>query len=1019
MNHLTLLERTLLLPGYPIRLFSSSLFAVPVSKLIQKRQLSIIKMESTPNNIAPSSNEAEAQSTVEKSKNQLKNEAKKSAKLEKLNAKLAKQVQQAVESSSKKIKEIKNVEEQVPEDTTPAGEKKQLGAMPSGYHPKYVEAAWYAWWEKCGFFKPEYHADHEEREKFVIIVPPPNVTGSLHIGHGMMGSIEDALVRWHRMCGKSVLYLPGCDHAGIATQVVVEKKLKKEENKSRHDLGREAFVAKIWEWKEKYGNRIYDQFRHLALSLDWDRARFTMDEGLNRSVTEAFTRLYDQGLIFRDNRLVNWCGKLKTAISDLEVESKEIEGPVMLPAHGHPANATYPFGKLWAFAYRLEDGSGEIVIETTRPETVFADSAVAVNPTDTRYQAWIGKKVVHPITGKLLPIIADEAADPQFGTGALKISPAHDPIDFAVGKKHNLEFIVIFDEENVLLKNVCGEEFGGFPRYEARLKVIQRAQENGSFRGEKPHKLVVPICARSGDFVEPRMMPQWWLSCGEMARRSLEAAETEELMIYPESERVKWRIWLTDIRDWCLSRQLWWGHRIPMYRALSAVTGEAVLVDRKELWVPGQNAEGAKERALKLLPTPQEIVMEQDHDVLDTWFSSALWPFSTMGWPEATADLDKYYPNTLLETGSDILFFWVARMVMLGIQLTGRVPFKNVFLHSIVRDAHGRKMSKSLGNVIDPIQVIEGCTLETLHEQLESGNLDPREVKIAKEGQKRDFPQGIPECGTDALRFSLCSYVSSQMRDVNLDISKVHSIRKFCNKIWNAFKFAMGNLGEDFKPKALVTDSLGKADAWILQRLDETVAEVNREFEAYNLMNATNAVYHFWIDSLCDVYLEAIKPLFAKGIPESLEVSRNVLHHCVDQGLRLIHAFMPFLSEELWQRLPRYSEEPSLCVAAFPKNALSRFPAYAVEQAESFGIVFAVVRNIRSCAADQGVPRGSTISLCITSDLENGSLLKEEEASMASLVKAVGSLVLVPEVEDKTVEIAPGLFAAFKPKPSN
>ena len=977
-------------------------------------------MESQENkNGAPS----EEVTAGEKSKNQLKNEAKKNAKLEKLNAKLEKQAQQAAEpsTSSKKIKEIKSVQEQVPEDATPAGEKKQQGAMPAGYHPKYVEAAWYSWWEKSGFFKPEYYADHENREKFVIIVPPPNVTGSLHIGHGMMGSIEDALVRWHRMCGKSVLYLPGCDHAGIATQVVVEKKLKKEENKIRHDLGREAFVAKIWEWKEKYGNRIYDQFRRLGSSLDWDRARFTMDEGLNKSVTEAFTRLYDQGLIFRDNRLVNWCGKLKTAISDLEVESKEIEGPVMLPAHGHPANATYPFGKLWAFAYRLEDGSGEIVIETTRPETVFADSAVAVNPTDARYQAWVGKMVVHPITGKLLPVIADEAADPQFGTGALKISPAHDPIDFAVGKKHNLDFVVILDEENVLLKNTCGEEFGGLPRYEARLKVIQRAQENGSLRGEKAHKLVVPVCARSGDFVEPRMMPQWWLSCGDMARRSLDAAETGELMIHPESERVKWRIWLTDIRDWCLSRQLWWGHRIPMYRAMNAATGEAVLVEGKELWVPGKSADDAKEKAVKKLSSPStnvEIVMEQDPDVLDTWFSSALWPFSTMGWPEKTKDVERYYPNSLLETGSDILFFWVARMVMMGIQLTGQIPFKNVFLHSIVRDAHGRKMSKSLGNVIDPIQVIEGCTLEELYAQLESGNLDPREVKIAKEGQKRDFPQGIPECGTDALRFSLCSYVSSQMRDVNLDISKVHSIRKFCNKIWNAFKFAMGNLGESFTPKAIVPEALGKADAWILQRLDETVAEVNSEIGAYNLMNATNAIYHFWIDSLCDVYLEALKPIFHSPEGEAVDVSRNVLHHCVDQGLRLIHPFMPFLSEELWQRLPRCAEEasPSLCVAAFPKNALERFSGYAVEQAESFERLFSVVRNIRSCAAEQGVPRGSTISLCVPAD---DALLRQEEATMASLVRAVGSLVIcnddAAEVEQK-VEIAPGLFASFKAK---
>jgi valyl-tRNA synthetase len=975
-------------------------------------------MADNPSNSSPGTPQDNIDSVEvkEKSKNQLKNEAKKAAKLEKLGAKQAKLSAQASENSSRKIKEIKIVEE-IPEDTTPVGEKKNtVGPMPSGYHPKYVESAWYAWWEKSGFFKPEYFPDHEAREKFVIIIPPPNVTGSLHIGHAMMGSIEDSLVRWHRMCGKSVLYLPGTDHAGIATQVVVEKKLKKEENKSRHDLGREKFIEKVWEWKEKYGHRIYDQLRRLGSSLDWDRARFTMDAGLNKSVTEAFIRMYDQGLIFRDNRLVNWCGKLKTAISDLEVESKEIDGPEMFSAFGHPPNATYPFGKIWSFAYPLEDGTGEIVIETTRPETVFADSALAVNPTDVRYKHLIGKRVIHPITDKPLTIIGDEAADPQFGTGALKISPAHDPIDFAVGKKHGLDFIVILDENNCLLKETCGEEFGGLPRYEARLKVLEKAQTKGLFRGEKPHKLVLPVCARSGDFVEPRMMPQWWLSCGDMARKSLEASESGELKIYPEMEKAKWRHWLTEIRDWCLSRQLWWGHRIPMYKVL--VDGKNP--QKEELWVPGKSEEDASQRASKLLNASKDckITLEQDHDVLDTWFSSGLWPFSTMGWPDNTQDLAKYYPNTLLETGSDILFFWVARMVMMGINLTGTIPFKHIFLHSIVRDAHGRKMSKSLGNVVDPIHVIEGCSLEILHEQLDSGNLDPKEVKIAKDGQKKDFPQGIPECGTDALRFALCSYVSGQMRDVNLDISKVHSYRKFCNKIWNAFKFASGNLGEDFVPvRSQSTDELSRADCWILKKLDETAAYVNAEFASYNLMNITNAIYHFWLDSLCDVYLEALKPTFSEGDEKRKSVARNVLYHCIDQGLRLIHPFMPYLSEELWQRLSHFENEaPSLCIASFPKNPLSLFPAYSEAKAAEFDQIYEVVRNIRSTAAEKGLPRGSTISLSVS---EEHALIRSEEDVMASLIKTVG-ILSISEVADgndgEGFEVSAGLTATFLKK---
>jgi valyl-tRNA synthetase len=986
---------------------------------------------------ASGNNAINSEDGVQKSKNQLKSEAKRAAKLEKLAAKQSK----PTAPSERKIKDIR-VEEAVPVDSTPVGEKKRLAdPLPGGYAPKYVEAAWCAWWERSGFFRPEYHADHVQREKFVIIMPPPNVTGSLHIGHAMMGSIEDALVRWHRMLGKSVLYVPGCDHAGIATQVVVEKKIKKEENLTRHDLGREAFVQRVWQWRDKYGHRIYDQLRRLGLSVDWDRARFTMDEGLNEAVKEAFIRLHEKGLIFRDNRLVNWCGKLNTAISDLEVENREIEGPTMFAAHGHPTGKTYPFGKLWAFAYRLQSGDGEIVIETTRPETVFADSAVAVHPNDARYKHLIGQQVIHPITNKLLPIIGDEAADPQFGTGALKISPAHDPVDFVVGKRHGLDFPVIFDANNGLIAG--GPEYEGLPRYEARLRVIEQAQRNGTLRGDRPHKLTVPVCARSGDFVEPRLIPQWWMSCAKLAAQSLQAAEAGTLGIFPESERVKWRIWLSDIRDWCLSRQLWWGHRIPMYQVQAVKdpdqknNGDDNDGGRKrgglveDLWVAGRNEQEAREKARAILKH-DAFEVHQDPDVLDTWFSSALWPFSTMGWPKETGDLQLYYPNSLLETGSDILFFWVARMVMMGLQLTGRVPFAHVFLHAIVRDAHGRKMSKSLGNVIDPIEVIEGCTLEALQAQLDAGNLDPKEVKMAKEGQRKDFPQGIPECGTDALRFALCSHVSAQMRDVNLDISKVHSIRKFCNKIWNAFKFSLGNLSAQIARDRSPSLTLSKPDQWILSRLEETCQAVQEAISAYNLMNATNAVYHFWMDSLCDVYIEALKPTFLlpsdddDGDSSARKLaSRTVLHYCMDHALRLIHPFMPFLSEELWQRLPHKSpsEAPSLCIAPYPQaEQISRDFGLNAQDAKAFDELLDMALKIRSCAADKNVPRGSSIRLVIDPQAcpkVAGALLDSEQATMASLVKAVGNLSITsgaapcPIGDCASVEIACGVNAVF------
>lgn len=847
----------------------------------------------------------------------------------------------------------------------------------------------------------------ENREQFVIVVPPPNVTGSLHLGHTLTAAVEDSLARWHRMNGREVLFIPGSDHAGIATQAVVEKRLTKERKLTRHDLGREAFLAEVWKWKEAYGNRIYDQMRRMGSSVDWDRACFTLDPKSVAAVNEAFVRLFDDGLIFRANRLVHWCGKLKTALSDLEVEMREIEPRTMISGiHGHDPSKKYEFGVMYSFAYKLaEDPAKEIVISTTRPETVFADVAIAVNAKDARYFEFHGKHVIHPVTGASIPVICDDAADPEFGTGALKVSPGHDHIDFDMGKRHGLPCISVFDEDNRLLP-VCGSLFSGLPRYEARERVVAVCKENGTWRGDAPHAMVLPVCTRSGDFVEPRMMPQWWLNCREMAADAVEAVRSGALQISPKEHERDWYYWLENIRDWCLSRQLWWGHRVPAYRVIGHVDERG-----EEIWVAGRSMEEAKERAHARLPATvgEDIELVQDDDVLDTWFSSGLWPLTTLNWPNVEdADFCRFFPQSILETGSDILFFWVARMVMLGKYLTGQLPFKQVLLHAMVRDAYGRKMSKSLGNVIDPLDVIEGCTLAQLQAQLDGGNLDPREVAIAKEGQKRDFPHGIPECGTDALRFALCSYVAAG-RDINLNIARVEGYRRFCNKLWNATKFALMKLGSDYVPPAEPSLTLteeflqfcGLPELWILSKLSAAAEAANRNFAAFNLMNVTAAAHQFWLYEVCDVFIEAVKPV----LPGS-KTAADVLYLCLEQGLQLLHPMMPFLTEELWQRLPRRPAQSvaSISLAAFPQ-ALPASEVISVGAAK-FEEVVSVVRAIRSAATDRKLPpKTSTVAVLVdAADAQSGlrAALKENEAVVQALTRAAVGRV---EIADAAVDV--------------
>nr|CAD7424685.1 unnamed protein product [Timema monikensis] len=1067
---------------------------------------------------------------------QLEKEAKKLAKLEKLKQKQDKQ-KDAPTKPKEKPEKKKEVKEAATYNiaTAPGDKKDTTCPMPDAYSPQYVEAAWYSWWEKQGFFKPEYGrksiSEPNPKGKFVMVIPPPNVTGSLHLGHALTNAVEDAITRWHRMKGRTVLWNPGCDHAGIATQVVVEKKLWREEKKTRHDLGRDKFVERIWDWKKEKGDRIYLQLRKLGSSYDWTRACFTMDPKLCRAVTEAFVRLHEEGLIYRSNRLVNWSCTLKSAISDIEVDKVELPGRTLLSVPGYDHKVE--FGVLVLFAYKVEGSDEELVVATTRVETMLGDTAVAVHPEDPRYKHLHGKFVAHPFCERKIPILADDFVEREFGTGAVKITPAHDQNDYDVGKRHNLPFITIFNEEG----NVVGDctQFVGMKRFQARRAVIEALKEKGLYRETKDNPMVVPICSRSKDVVEPLIKPQWYLSCDVMAKNALDSVRSGELKLIPEHFNKTWYHWMENSRDWCISRQLWWGHRIPAYfvtvedpsvtkgmprpcskrvdqfinpntphqlvrpcskrvdQFINPNTPHQLEIDN-EYWVSGRSEEEALERASKKFNVPQsKIKLTQDGDVLDTWFSSSLFPFSIFGWPDQTEELKVFYPGTLLETGHDILFFWVARMVFFGQKLLNKLPFREVYLHPMVRDAHGRKMSKSLGNVIDPMDVIMGVSLEQLHLQLNESNLDPKEVEKAKDGQKQDYPNGIPECGTDALRFALCAYIMQAVelnttstlanyatkagRDINLDILRVQGYRFFCNKLWNATKFALTYLGNDFQPSSHIndkvsckSDSLGdgrgvysdkteiiseqsseirsivsicvkrenlvkpevctsldkylgdhsyldgfsptQADAvvykkigserlhdkyphlvrwqrhvrslisdkvlflpcgwlvsedssesklignespmdlWMLSRVAAAVDSCNRGFETYDFAGATTACYNLWLYDLCDVYLEYLKPVFQSGDNAAISTAKQTLYTCLDYGLRLLSPFMPFITEELYQRLPRGSvvEFASICVAAYPE--LEQSPWRDTEIESELDLIQKMVRLVRSARAD-------------------------------------------------------------------
>ncbi|MFT0181027.1 valine--tRNA ligase [Pseudomonas benzopyrenica] len=803
--------------------------------------------------------------------------------------------------------------------------------MDKTYQPHAIETSWYQTWERQGYFAPQ-----GSGEPYTIMIPPPNVTGSLHMGHGFNNAIMDALIRFRRMQGRNTLWQPGTDHAGIATQMLVERRIGAE-GLSRHDLGREKFLEKVWEWKNESGGNISRQIRRLGSSVDWSRERFTMDDGLSEAVKEAFVRLHEDGLIYRGKRLVNWDTKLHTAISDLEVESHDEKG--------HLWHLRYPL----ADGARTAEGMDHLVVATTRPETLLGDAAVAVHPEDPRYKDLIGQYVELPLVGRRIPIVGDDYCDPEFGTGCVKITPAHDFNDYEVGKRHNLPLINIFDADAAVLPgaqvfNLDGSvngmfdatlpsAYAGLDRFEARKRIVADLEAAGRLEKIDDHALKVPKGDRSGTVIEPWLTDQWYVSTKPLAEKAIAVVESGEVQFVPKQYENMYFSWMRDIQDWCISRQLWWGHRIPAWYDQAG----NVYVGRDEAEVRAKHNLG-------------DLALRQDDDVLDTWFSSGLWTFSTLGWPEQTEALKTFHPTDVLVTGFDIIFFWVARMIMLSTHLTGQIPFKTVYVHGLVRDGQGQKMSKSKGNVLDPLDIVDGIDLDTLLQKRTSGLMQPKLAeKIAKQ-TRAEFPDGIASYGTDALRFTFCSLATTG-RDVKFDMGRVEGYRNFCNKLWNAANFVMENVeGQDTGVNDEPVE-LSSVDRWIISQLQRTEAEVTRQLDAFRFDLATQALYEFVWDEYCAWYLELVKPVLwdENASLERQRGTRRTLARVLEVVLRLAHPFMPFITEEIWQRLkaPAGVQGETLMLQPWPVANEARIDAAAEGDIEWVKALMLGVRQIR------------------------------------------------------------------------
>ncbi|MCC3747043.1 valine--tRNA ligase [Rouxiella badensis] len=866
--------------------------------------------------------------------------------------------------------------------------------MDKTYNPQDIEQPLYEHWEEQGYFKPN---GDTSKESFCIMIPPPNVTGSLHMGHAFQQTIMDAMIRYQRMQGKNTLWQAGTDHAGIATQMVVERKIAAEEGKTRKDYGREAFIDKIWEWKSESGGTITRQMRRLGDSVDWERERFTMDEGLSNAVREVFVRLYKEDLIYRGKRLVNWDPKLRTAISDLEVENRESKGSIW--------HLRYPL----ADGVKTADGKDYLVVATTRPETELGDAGVAVNPEDPRYKDLIGKEVILPLVGRRIPIVGDEHADMEKGTGCVKITPAHDFNDYEVGKRHNLPMINIltfdgdirqtaevFDtkgEESDACSNEIPEQFRGLERFAARKAIVAAFDELGLLEEIKPHDLTIPYGDRGGVVIEPMLTDQWYVRTAPLAKVAVEAVEQGEIQFVPKQYENMYFSWMRDIQDWCISRQLWWGHRIPAWYDAEG----KVYVGRDEEEVRRENSLGA------------DVVLNQDEDVLDTWFSSGLWTFSTLGWPNETPDLKAFHPSSVVVSGFDIIFFWIARMIMMTMHFVKdengkpQVPFNTVYMTGLIRDDEGQKMSKSKGNVIDPLDMIDGISLEDLLEKRTGNMMQPQLAEKIRKRTEKQFPNGIEPHGTDALRFTLAALASTG-RDINWDMKRLEGYRNFCNKLWNASRFVLMNTENQDCGLNGGELQLSLADRWILAEYNRTVKAYREALDGYRFDLAASILYEFTWNQFCDWYLELAKPVMNGGTEAQLRGTRHTLVEVLEGLLRLAHPIIPFITETIWQ-----SVKPLKGITA-DTIMLQPFPEYSADKADESALVdlewikqaIVAIRNVR---AEMNIAPGKPLELLLRGASADAQRRVEQNLSFIKSLARLESITVLPAGDKGPVSV--------------